>query len=399
MRRWILPLVALTLVGAAPQGQREGAITRLWIAAVLAHDPGAADGPLIDVASFPSEHFQAIRDTLPSVLRHDFDRPEQRNNVLRRGAVLHTDLALLLPEQAVAFDRFAGAPTTTPLFGRPRYLDQPASTSVVTSRDGEYMNTQGVTAHWAFASMLLNNVAPSPARDEFVAMWYRAIAAAFQSEYLLGSATYHMQRALQVLPKDPTLLFYAGAMYEAFASPRFQNILLSVPAGGPLQSFPSRDDQLRLAERFFRGSIKDGGPAEAQLRLGRVVGRLGRHAEAVAILQRVAPERDSRLTYFRELFLGTELGDVGDTAGAIASLDRAEALYPTAQAPLITMGEVLRRAGDRDGARAAMRRLQALPPDPSEWDDPWWAYHRSYAADAERQVTAVRAWVRTGGSR
>jgi len=203
-----------------------------------------------------------------------------------------------------------------------------------------------------------------------------------------------------VLPLDPILLFYAGAMHEALGSPRFQNVPATAPVPPSDVPLPSEDRQLHEAARFFREAVREGAPPEARLRLGRVLGRLGKHAEAVTVLeQTVVPTGDVRLAYFQALFLGTEQGVLGQVEPARASLERAATLRPTAQAPLIALSDMLRRSGDRAAALDAIRRIQALPANPAARDDPWWDYYRSYAADAEAQLAAVRAWVSATGVR
>ena len=226
------------------------------------------------------------------------------------------------------------------------------------------------------------------------------MAATFQSQYHLGSSAFHLERGRRVLPRDPILLFYAGAMYEALASPTFQSVPATAPGAFRGVDLPSEDDHLREAQRFLNEAVRAGAPLEAQLRLGRVQGRLGKHADAVRLLERTVPAAgDARLAYFRELLLGTEQGALGQVGAARASFDRAATLFPTAQAPLIAMSHLFRQSGDRTAALDAFRRLQALPADASERIDPWWDYYRSYAADAEDQLTAVRAWVGPKGAR
>ena len=150
----------------------------------------------------------------------------------------------------------------------------------------------------------------------------------------------------------------------------------------------------------LRDAVERGAPLEAQLRLGRVTGRLGNHADAVALLlQTVPPAGDAQFAYFRELLLGTEQGALGQIEAARASFERAATLFPMAQTPLIAMSDVLRRSGDRAGALDVLRRLEALPPDATKRTDPWWDYHRSYVTDAEDQLAAVRAWVDLKGAR
>ena len=396
MRRILLPLLTLFLLGFVPQGESEVSTVRRWIDAVLAHHPGSLDAALIAVAAEPPETFGTVARYLKPVLEHDFPmKPEARNDVRRRGALLHTDIALLLPEQAAEFRVRPEVNVRAPgSLQRLRPFLMAQSDTLILSKDGEYKNSIHETAHWAFASTLLRGVTPAPATDEFVRLWYRAIAATFQDVYQLGTATYHMDRALTTLPGDPVLLFYAGAMSEALASPRFQNIPLTAQSAPQSVSLPSEEDELHMAEQHLREAVRFGAPPEASLRLGRVLGSLGKHGEAVLLLQQmIPPDGDTRLDYFRSLFFGTELGAVGRLDPARESLERAAALFPTAQAPLIAMSEMYRRAGQRTAALDAIRRLEALPADARKRVDPWTDYAHSYAADGEKQLAAVYAWV------
>jgi tetratricopeptide (TPR) repeat protein len=187
-------------------------------------------------------------------------------------------------------------------------------------------------------------------------------------------------------------------MSEALASARFQSVPSTAPGVIARRIvLPSQDEQLRDAERWLREAVRYGAPMEARVRLARVLGRRGRHADAVALLQEtVVPAGDVRVAYLRELFLGTEHGALGQVDAARGSLERAAKLFPAAQAPLIAMSDVFRRTGDRAAALEALRRLQALPVDTSVRIDPWWDYYRSYAADAGAQLSALRAWVGRG---
>jgi tetratricopeptide (TPR) repeat protein len=263
--------------------------------------------------------------------------------------------------------------------------------TLVFSLDGEYKATADETAHWSVARMLLSWVLPDPARDPFVPLWYRAIAARFEGANLYGNARYHLAWALATVPRDPVLLFYAGAMYDAYASPSIQTIPLPRAAAGQQVVIASPREEWRLAERLLRDSVAAKGPLEAQVRLGRVLGRLGRHQEAVSVLRRVQPSlAERRLQYFAHLFLGSEEGALDHVAEARDSLNRAAALYPAAQSPLLALSELLHRTGDRQGALEALRRLEKLPPDPDFREDPWRDYLRSFALDADEQIAAMR---------
>jgi hypothetical protein len=391
VRKSLLPLLALALLGVTPRADDADLVVRRWVDAVRAHRPGEVDRALTDVATLSTDSLMAVASKLDATLGR-LARTEARNDIRRRGALLHTDIALLRPDQAAAFQPGRDGPAYLPT-GRGRG-SRVTPDAVVDSIDGQYVDRKFGTGHWLFASWLLGEVTPDPSSDEFVRLWYRAVAATFQSEYLFGSSQHHLKRARAVLPQDPVLLFYEGALHEALASPRFQNVAVTAPPRTDGIGLPGEDDQLRKAEQLLRQAARHGAPPEARLRLGRVMGRLGKHAEAVELLERtVVPEDDGRLMYFRDLFLGTELAALGRIGEAQPCLERAVGRFPTAQAPLIAMSAAHRRAGDRAAALDALRRLQALPGDPSERRDPWWDYDRSYAADAGRQLAVVRAWV------
>ena len=154
-------------------------------------------------------------------------------------------------------------------------------------------------------------------------------------------------------------------------------------------------DEWRQAEKYFRDSVKRGGPEEAQLRLARVKGQLGNHAEAVAMLRELAPTLvDPRLKYFGYLFLGTEEGALERVDESRQSFERAARMEPTAQSPLLGLAEMYRRTGNLAAAQETLHRLAGLPNDPRLREDPYIDYFRSFAFDANEQLAAVRAMVR-----
>lgn len=400
----LLLLVACSVLATARQAGPPVPVLRRWIAAVLTHHPGEIDQALQDVAAMPATTFKALIADLETTLRQDFRDRHARDDVRRRGALLHTDIALLLPDLAAAFKPSDAVtpPRSSELDRMGRPVAKPATASLDYLVDGRYIASDVESGHWPFAAQLLAGIMDASS-DEFVRLWYRAVAATFLREYRLGNATFHIQRAKEVLPRDPIMLFYAGALQETLASGRVRQSY-AVPTQ-KLESTmgrftvsdaeaPTATNLLAAAERNFRDAVKYGAPAEAQLRLGRITGLLGKHAEAVNLLTGGAvPALDGRLAYLRELFLGTEYEALGRSEDAGAAFHRAAALSPTAQSPLIALSDLMRRSGNRAGAVDAVRRLEALPAEPSERADPWWDYHRSYAADASEQLAAVRSSV------
>jgi tetratricopeptide (TPR) repeat protein len=403
----LLSLIVLSNPAGAGQSAPPAPIVRRWIDAAIAHRPGEVDKALLDMAAVSPATFTTLAPDLEQALRQEIRDPEMRNNLRRRGALLHTDLALLQADETAPPGTGAAAAPVTPgrLPGSIRQPARPVPGTLIYSVDGQYVMSFQESPHWPFASWLLAGVRPQPAADEFVRLWYRAVAAMFLSVYRLGNGNYHLQRARAVLPQDPVLHFYRGAVHETLASPRAQSVAASTPRGyafsggrvvlsSPVGNIPSERVKLREAERELRAAVRGGGPLEAALRLGRVTTRLGRPADALTLLeQTVPPPDDSRLTYFRDLFLGTTYGALGRVDDARAALERAVARFPTAQSPLMALGDVLRRSGDRARTLDVLRRIEALPADAAARDDPWLDYYRSYAADADLQMARVRAWV------
>jgi len=122
-----------------------------------------------------------------------------------------------------------------------------------------------------------------------------------------------------------------------------------------------------------------------------VIGGLGRHAEAASELRRAVGElTDEQQLYYAELFLGAEEAALGNREAARIAYERAAALFPQAQSPLLGLSEIARRSGDRNGALRAIGRLFALPGDErDEHDDPWWWYHTAQARDADDLLEAM----------
>jgi tetratricopeptide (TPR) repeat protein len=397
-----LPLILASILGmGAVQAERD--LVRVWSANVRAHQPGKVDKPLLDVAALSPTDFETIRRAVSGARKRETApvtpsrNPEDRlrNDLLRRGALVHTDIALLLPQRAATYveTRVAHERFMFDEAGTPRVLSGQTPGAVIFALDGESVATGVETAHWEMARRLLDAIAPHPAADEFVRLWYRGIAAHFEASNFLGSARTHLTRALAVLPDDPMLLFYAGAMHEVYASERVQSVLNARPGLASQLHTPPSDDEWRLAEHLFEQAVKANAPVEARLRYARVLAQLGKHEQAVVILRDIEPVLTTpRLRYLGTLFLGTEEGAVGRIAQAREAFERAASFFPTAQSPLMGLSELFRRSGDRAAALGVLERIHRLPIDAKSRVDPWTDYFRSYAHDAAAQLAAVREW-------
>lgn len=310
---------------------------------------------------------------------------DEDNDILRRAALLHADVAMLAPSAAA---EPKSTQTTVGTIG-------PQSVRVTTS-DGIDRNVQLVGVNWDIGRKLLDAVRtprermPHPERDRMVHDWYRATSA-----WMIWNEnhdTKHFDRAREIFPNDQDILFLSGCQHEAYARPLIQSAVQTavLPTGFSIDVDSARRE-LRRAESFFRGALsQDPAHAEARLRLGRALGLLDRHADAASGL-RAASESlaDAEQRYYSDLFLGAEEEALGRFEAARAAYERARQEYPRAQSPYLALSELARRTGDRAGALRAAEEMFDLSKDPAR-NDPWWSYFVVGARNAEDWLDELR---------
>jgi Tetratricopeptide repeat len=410
---------------------------RQWLDAVEQHEPGSADESLLRVASWdpttlwrvwmdvgamvslirepdilvfytPSEPepFSGIlrvpqprlrmrvipysRDELKRlqlIAKESFDRGGE-DRILKRGAVLHSDIAMAeLPDSTQDRTR------------------RPSSSSILLHlADGQPTGIGTPVVHWELGRRLLDKVwgkgsrngGPSPGSDETVRLWYLASNVYMQSVEQLDA--WHVDRSVQLFPRDPEMLFFAACAREMFSGPQIQNVLLSTTLSRDLFNLVgSEGEELRRAERLFREALeRDPGRSEARIRLGRVLGQRGRHQDALAELRPATmATRNRLLLYYANVFLGAEADALGLTEEARQAYERASDLYPLAQSPRLAISALASRAGDRSGALAAIDSVLSRD-EPQRADDPWWSYYISQTRDLEGVLIALRMSVGKG---
>ena len=317
----------------------------------------------------------------------DRARSGEDNYLLRRGAILHADAEMI-----------ANPVLDAPASAAPRPLPGPRRIKADTS-DGISINVHEVGVHWEIARTLLSLVVPkgldrpAPARDAMVRDWYRATAAWMQKAE--SHDTDHINRARELFPTDPDILFLSGTLHEVYASSEIQAAAhsVSMPAGFELDIGSARGE-LHQAEGFLRRALAQAPEmAEAHLRLGHVLALQGHDAEAVAELQQALTRlADEELEYDGELFIGAAYEALGRYDEAAAAYADAASRFPLAQSPLIALSQLARRRGDRTGALAAMARVFALPmPEDGDRQDPWWVYKTAQARNADDLLEALRS--------
>jgi tetratricopeptide (TPR) repeat protein len=303
------------------------------------------------------------------------------NRVLKRGATLHSDIAMA-GVQAADSNRE----------GRPR-----SGSIMLFLADGQQTGMEDASVQWEMGRRLLDKVRPNgtrklgpdPGADETVRRWYLAVNAYMQATEQMDA--WHVDRSLQLFPSDAEILFFAACGREWFSGPQVQNTLLSTNLSRDL--FPligSEEEELRKAERLFRESLeREPRRNEARIRLGRVLGRRGRHQDAIAELRRATKETQNRLLlYYGNMFLGAEAHALGLDDEARQAYTRAADLYPQAQSPRLALSALAVRRGERAGALATIQPVLSRD-DVQRADDPWWSYYTSQARDIEGIIKAL----------
>jgi tetratricopeptide (TPR) repeat protein len=303
------------------------------------------------------------------------------NYILRRGALLHADVAMLLPTNSEPV-----VPSSAPGPQRLR----------MSLADGFGSDVRQVAVHWDLARMLLDYVKPrgsdhpAPGRDDMVRDWYRATAAWMQSRE--DYDTLHLDRAREIFPADPVILFLSGTQAETYAAPHIQSAIRSAAAPAAVAFAVGSDRaELRQAEGFFRHALTvDPALPELHLRFGHVLSLLERHADAARELRdALASEDEAVLRYYGQLFLGAAEEALGHADAAREAYSEAVTLYPSAQSPHIALSALARRRGDRATALREMQTVFELERAESEPDDPWWTYYTAQARNADGMLSAL----------
>jgi hypothetical protein len=313
-------------------------------------------------------------------------RPGPENDIVKRGAMLHADIAILTPigSRGAGSDARPG-PGALTLF----------------MNDGRQIGLQGLVSHWNMGRRLLDRVrppdttsglkmTPDPAADDFVRRWYLAVGAYMTR--IRNIETSHFIRALELFPNDPDMLFFAASAHESFAGVRMQSVMrsLKVPRGVTFD-IGGEDSELRLAEHLYE-RVLDRSPTflEARIRLGRVLGLRGRNQEAIEQLRQGVSAAEPVLQYYAHLFLGREFEVLGNGADARQSYERAARLAPAAQSPLLGLSRLAEQAGDRVAAREAVARVFELPRNEFARVDPWWVYEIVQARAVDAMLDDLR---------
>jgi len=319
------------------------------------------------------------------------EKPGPENELLKRAAMLHADIGMLGQADA--------RPPADP--NRPG-----PGAATLFMNDGQQLGLRYTVSHWNMGRRLLDRVRPldsrngmktvaDPGADETVRRWYVAGCAYMLRVRLIEPDQF--ARALELFPNDPEVLFLVASMHEGSSGVRMQAVMRSLQAPRDL-SFDVLDEgaELRRTEQLYKRALERNPKLlEARIRLGRVLGRRGRHEEAVEQLRQGLSTDEPVLQFYAHLFLGAELEALGNVLEARQSYERAAAIQPTAQSPLFGLSRVADRAGDKVASREAIARALKLPASDFERPDPWWVYEVVQARNLDRLLADLRQRIAT----
>jgi tetratricopeptide (TPR) repeat protein len=358
---------------------------REWRTAAVQHHPGQPDDAAAKIGRWRARDLETVLSFVaklaqqpPGAMKRTLAKASSRqllqltdqevqqgdlSRVLKQAALLHTDIAMLD-------------------LGTGEYQD---------SKEGMGAFIDGrifvfpKTPHWEFALRLIELISPSLSKDQAVLQWYLATTAYMQGHGLLAYARRNIEHAMQRFPAEPEILFYAGVQHETWASPANQIVSQS---SGARVLYGSKESELKLARQFFEKAIAlKPGFSEAHLRLGRVLGLLGNHEQAIAELQHASSvEQDRQLLYYASLYLGFEYEMLCRRSEARDQYQRAAGLYPAAQSPLLALSQLARSDNDVKEALLDLDRVFALPHGDLWSDDPWWVYNQAHVRDSVARI-------------
>jgi len=295
-------------------------------------------------------------------------------DVIRRGALLHADIAM------------AG-----PIWPKGQPVDASASGGLsVRAFDGQQTDLELRAPHWMMARALLDAV--RPAHDAMVRAWYQATSTWMQQQLIAD--TKHLAHGRTLFPEAADLWFVSGCQHEWLATSSVQTVArTSVLPQGVVLDIGSQRSELKDAETFFRRALAlDPTHADARLRLGHVLLAQGQFREAADELQLASNARNDRLfQYFASLYLGAAQERLDQVEPARGSYRRAAELYPNAQSPRLALSALAWRRGEHG---IALSEIQSVADAPragarSRRDDPWWKYNLLPERDVDVLFEAI----------
>ena len=370
---------------------------RDWLGAAVEHQPGVEDAALRRISAWSGGK---LLRTLRTVLKEQSS--DELNAMLERAALMHADMMILRRE------------------ANPAWSDAPEiSGSSMLSNDGQRLGTRALDPHLQFARMIFKYMRPPLAlgvattaaptwaeahrRNPHIRQWYRTVSTELAARHWLADLRPHLEDARLVLDDTPGTMFDSACFSEVMASAQVQRAVepretASAPPSMRLRVQSGNlllDERYNLseAERFYRDALKlDPGYSEARVRLARVLSLRGRHADAAALLQAPIETTNAFIRYWGWLALGQASEATQKLDEARDAYNRATAMFPHAQSPLLALLRLARERADDADAKGLSLRITLLPPHEQYRLDPWWDYfdcHGRYLDEERERLWAI----------
>lgn len=374
-----------------------------WLEAVHLHTPGCGDPAAMEVGSWSKPELERLLRDVRELVKFLQRAEDQRAEYAGRGSMQRDRLILFIYDRRSTVDElervFYGNKPLRPnkLLSRGAVLHADIAIFVPGNLDGEPLVADGGrrgwrqgTLQWDIGRGLLDSITPSPGSDADALLWYRAVSAHLFREGHLAEVTAHLNRARQVFPRHPIFLLESAYLHQELSSPAIQVAVQQLRADAVNVTVNSRRAELQRSEQFFREALVLSPRAvDARVRLGHILGELGRHKEAALELRTALDaEPDVERLYLAELFLGREEEALGRRDDARRHYERAAALYPAAQSPRLALSRLARQVGDRASAQHSLQALAAM--DDDDRVDPWWMFYEIHKDDADALMDQMR---------
>ena len=250
--------------------------------------------------------------------------------------------------------------------------------------------------HFGFARDWLSM--GEPELDPLFVEWYAALATHLFHRVELDTAERTLKDATRQFPEAARLWLAYGVAAEMRAH------LTAEPDHVFSSDRQYRDERrqfeadrqaaCRDAEARYRRALDlDPALVEARLRLGQVLARQDRMEDALRELDQAAASTDDpRALYLAHLLAGRAEERRERPGAALLRYREATAALESGEAGWVALAHALARAGDRDGAAAAIARV--VQGDPGPGLDPYRAYHHGGRGDDVDPLRAPEAWIR-----
>lgn len=227
--------------------------------------------------------------------------------------------------------------------------------------------------HIRLGEQLLDDIAREGQGPDVVARWAVVASSIFQARTDVDRARAALAFGLARRPRDPRVRLHSGVI-EDLASLIAENDDTGLADRKSTSARRTMYRHMATAERAYREALeRSADTAPARIRLGRLLHRRGRFADARQEfeLARAAPMTPAD-RYLLLLFLSATYEALGETTQARAALEECVSLAGAQQVAWLALAQFEERSGFPERARGII--AQGLVRDRRADADAWWDY-------------------------